>query len=92
MDRADINIFEKSRFSCFLDVLDSKMKQVQSLGKQELCKRAEMISNEAEDLLREKGLLGDHSPSVLLDMFCVKKRTGPQMAKALTFSVKVGEW
>ena len=55
-----------STFSRFKAVLDSRMKELQSTGKYQV-RRAQPISYEQENLLWEKGLLGDNSPSVLLD-------------------------
>ena len=42
------------------------MKQLKSTGKYQRAK-AEVITPEHEDLLWEKGVLGDHNPKVLVD-------------------------
>ena len=63
---SDINIFTDSRFKKFTQVLDARMKQLQSTGLFEK-KSAEVISEETEDRLWELGVLGDGNPQVLLD-------------------------
>ena len=46
-------------------VLDAKMRRLRSTGRYQ--KKAKVIRSEEEDLLWEKGLLGEHNPQVLLD-------------------------
>lgn len=46
--------------------LDSRMKQLQSSGAFQT-RKAEPISVDCEDILWKNGLLGDHSPQVLID-------------------------
>ena len=46
-------------------MLDSRMKELQSTGKYQV-RKAEPISCEEENILWEKGLLGDNSPHVLV--------------------------
>ena len=65
-DRADINIFTDPGFICFKETLDAEMKQLKATGNYQ-CKKAEVVKSQHEDLLWEKGLLGDHNPKVLLD-------------------------
>ena len=66
MNQQEVNFFTDSIFSCFKAVLDSRMKELQSSGKYQV-RKAEPISCEQENMLWEKGLLGDDSPQVLLD-------------------------
>jgi hypothetical protein len=65
-NKPEVNFFTDSTFSRFKAVLDSRMKQLQSTGRYQV-RKAQPISCEQENLLWEKGLLGDSSPSVLLD-------------------------
>jgi len=65
-DRADIKLFDDSKFCSFMTTLDSRMKQLKATGNFEV-KQAEVISAEVEDLLWSKGLLGESTPQQLLD-------------------------
>ena len=65
-DRADINIFIDPGFICFKEMLDAEMKQLKATWNYQH-KKAEIVKSQHEDLLWEKGLLGDHNPKVLLD-------------------------
>ena len=65
-DRADINFFSDPIFNQFRDVLDSRMKALAGTG-QFVQRKAEIITIEQENLLWEKGLLGDKTPQQLLD-------------------------
>ena len=66
VDRADINIFSDPQFICFKETLDSEMKALKATGSYQR-KKAEVVMPRDEDVLWEKGLLGDHNPNVLLD-------------------------
>ena len=59
-------------FSSFKRVLDSEMKSLQGLGLGSNIKRAEPISRNEEEILWEKGILGNSSPQVLLDTMVYK--------------------
>ena len=65
-DRSEINIFNSPGFVMFRATLDSCMKELKVTGNFEV-KQAEPITGEIEDLLRQKGLLGDSNPQTLLD-------------------------
>ena len=65
-DRGDVKMFDDSRFTAFKGALDSKMKELKGTGKFECCK-AVVITDEKEDLLWEKNVLGDSTPKQLLD-------------------------
>ena len=71
--RANVNIFDEVKFSGFLNTLDSRMKQLKASGQFE-SKRAGVITEEMEEILWQKGLLGDSSPHQLLDtlMFYIR--------------------
>ena len=65
-DRDDINFFSDSLFHQFRNVLDGQMKALASIG-EFVQQKAEVITMEQENLLWEKGLLGDTNPQQLLD-------------------------
>ena len=64
--RPDINIFDEIKFSGFVNTLDSRMKQLKATGEFE-SKKAEVITADMEEVLWQKGLLGDSSPQLLLN-------------------------
>ena len=62
-----IDIFKDEGFSQFRMVLDSEMKRLQAAGIGITQKKAEPITFEEEEILWEKGILGDATPQSLLD-------------------------
>ena len=65
--RADIKIFENPALHGFKATIDGEMKRLNKTGKYVNKKQAQPIAVEQEDRLWELGLLGDHSPHVLLN-------------------------
>ena len=60
-----LDIFSDKSFNFFHQVFDSEMKELQASGIGVKSKQAEPMTLSKEKLWQE-GLLGDHSPSVLL--------------------------
>ena len=70
--RPELDFFTDPEFSALKSSLDSEMKRLQSQGIGSQKRQAESLTIEDEDILWEKGLLGDSSPQTLLDtiVFC----------------------
>ena len=66
-DRGEVNIFANPMFVHFCVSLDAQMKELKATGNHQV-KRAEVISEEQEDCLWIKGLLGDKNPQQSLDI------------------------
>ena len=62
-----IDFFTDHEYIPFRSSLDAEMKHYQSCEKGSTKRQAEPISREDEDLMREKGLLGDATPQTLVD-------------------------
>lgn len=62
-----IDFFSDTGFSQFKASLDAEMKRLQSCGKGSKKRQAEALTIDEEELLWEKGLLGDGTPQTLLD-------------------------
>ena len=60
--RPDVDFFGEFRM-----ILDSEMKRLRKEGIHTKGKKAEPLTNEEEDSLWSKGILGDHSPQALLN-------------------------
>ena len=60
-------LFKDQEFSMFHNVSDSEMKRLQAVGLETGQRKAEVISFEDEELLWERGILGDDNPQSLLD-------------------------
>ena len=65
-DRAEVNILSDPVFCQFRATLDARMKEIKATGQHKV-KRVEVITEEQENCLWEKGLLGDQHPQQLLD-------------------------
>ena len=63
----DIDILKDAEFADFRSSLNSEMKRLQSAGVGSKRKQAEPLTAEEEELLWQKGLLGDANPQTLLD-------------------------
>ena len=61
-----VDFFQDPEFANFRRMLDSKMKRIQKKGKGSTKKKGEPLTVKDEELLWEKGVLGDHSPQALL--------------------------
>ncbi len=64
--RPHINFYKDPEFAGFQKTMDGEMKRLRSLGLGVKRKQAEPISVKEENSLWDKGLLGCHSPKVLL--------------------------
>jgi len=62
-----IDFFSDSDFVDFKASLDAEMKRLQSEGIGSSKRQAEVLTQEEEELLWQKGLLGDATPQTLLD-------------------------
>ena len=65
-----INLLSGTEFAPFQATLDGEMKRLQSLGIGTHSRQAEVITVEEEDLLWEKGLLGDANPLDKMVFYC----------------------
>ena len=65
-NRSEIDIFNSPKFSQFRDTLDSCMETLKASSNFQV-RKAENITEEIEDLLWSKGLLGDSTPQCLFD-------------------------
>ena len=62
-----VDFFCDSQFSGFRASLDAEMKRLQAEGVGSKRKQAETLTEEEENILWDKGLLGDKNPQTLLD-------------------------
>ena len=62
-----IDFFKDSLFANFRKTLDGEMKRIQQKGIGTHKRQAEVLTEDEEELLWQKGLLGDHSPIALLN-------------------------
>ena len=62
-----VNLLMDARFFQARQVLDSEMRRLRGQGLGTKVKKAEPLTNDNEDVLWQKGVLGDHTPQCLLD-------------------------
>ena len=67
MNGMNVDFFKDKGFSKFFNVLDSELKRLQVVGFGAGQRKAEVISYEDEELIWEKGILGDDNPKSLLN-------------------------
>ena len=65
--KPEVDFFRDRRFSEFCASLDAEMKRLQGEGYESTKRQAEVLTEEEENSLWEKKLLGYHSPQTLLD-------------------------
>ena len=65
--KPEVDFFRDQDFAEFRGVLDAEMKRLKASGIGSQKRQAEPLSLEEEELLWEKGVLGDHSPQALLN-------------------------
>ena len=63
-----LDIFKDLAFTDFRASLDAEMKRLQEKGLGSKLKQAEPITEKEEEILWEKGELGDHTPQSLLKL------------------------
>ena len=64
--RPEVNIFSDPKFKYFADSLDCEMKNLTSHGIGVIKKQAQPLSEQEEDVLWQKGILGESTPQCLL--------------------------
>ena len=62
-----LDLYKDSAFADFRTTLDAEMKRLQHKGIGSKVRQAEALSEDDEEILWSKGLLGDHSPQALLN-------------------------
>ena len=65
--RPGLNVFEAPTFKHFQDWLDAEIKQLTNIGVGSTVKQAEPLCEDQKQKLWNLGLLGEDSPSVLLN-------------------------
>ena len=73
--RPELDFFKQPQFDDLKKTLDAKMKELTEKGVATDKRKAEIITEDMEDILWEKKILGDHTPQALLDtvVFCGKE-------------------
>ena len=69
--RPEIDFFKDAEFAEFRVCLDSEMKRVQRSGLGSQKRKAEPLTEEEEEILWQKGLLGSSNPQALVDTMVV---------------------
>lgn len=65
--KSEVDFFKDQAFADFRAVFDAEMKCLKSAGIGSRARKAEPLTLEEEEMLWEKGVLGDHSPQALLN-------------------------
>ena len=65
--KPEVDFFRDQAFAEFRTVLDAEMKRLKAAGIGSRAHKAEPLTPEEEEMLWEKGVLGDHSPQALLN-------------------------
>ena len=65
--KPEVDFFKERVYANFRSTLDSEMKRLKQAGMGSRKRQAEPLTGEEEELLWEKGILGDHSPKALLN-------------------------
>ena len=65
--KPDIDLFQDRAFADFRNTLDAEMKRLKQTGLGSQAKQAEPLTEAEEEILWEKGIIGDHSPQALLN-------------------------
>ena len=65
--KPEVDFFRDQAFAEFRTVLDAEMKRLKAAGIGSRAHKAEPLTPEEEEMLWDKGVLGDHSPQALLN-------------------------
>ena len=65
--RPEIDFFKEQAYAEFRATLDAEMKRLKQAGTGSRKRQAEPLTEEEEELLWKKGILGDHCPQALLN-------------------------
>ena len=65
--KPELDVFKDTEFADFRGSLDAEMKRLQSSGIGSKRKQAEVLTQEEDEVLWQKGLLGKATPQTLLD-------------------------
>ena len=68
---SSVDIYKDSEFAEFRVCLDAEMKRLQSAGCGSKTRKAEPLTEEEEEILWQKGLLGRSTPQALVDTILV---------------------
>ena len=96
--KPEVDFLKEEAYADFRSTLDAKMKRLKRAGVGSHKQQAEPLTQEEEELLWEKHILGDHSPKALLNSVfffigvCFALRSGDEHGRCASRSAKFMWW